>query len=135
MIKKYLPVVAFFAGFLWDALTIGKNVNASDLLILSAYLFGTVPIMVWLVKRANLLIDNAAQTTLAMHVSFKDANWRERLPYLLLQFLFGSLFSALFILYFKSSSHLAAFAWCLGLGVLLIANEFLETALDTHFLH
>ncbi|OQW70765.1 MAG: hypothetical protein CTY27_02800 [Methylotenera sp.] len=128
MIKKYLPVVAFFAGFIWDALTIGKNVNASDLLILSAYLFGTVPIMVWLVKRANLLINNAAQTTLAMHVSFKDANWRERLPYLLLQFLFGSLFSALFILYFKSSSHLAAFAWCLGLGVLLIANEFLETA-------
>ena len=128
MFKKYLPVIAFFAGFLWDALTIGKNVNATDLIILSVYLFATVPIIAWLVKRANLLINNAAQTTLASHVSFKDSNWKERLPYLLLQFLFGSLFSALFILYFKSSSHNAAFAWSVGLAALLIANEFLETA-------
>ena len=101
--KKYLPVVAFFAGFLWDALTIGKNVNGSDLIILSVYLFTTVPIIAWLVKRANLLINNAAQTTLASHVSFKDSSWKERLPYLLLQFLFGSLFSALCILYSKNS--------------------------------
>ena len=126
--KKYLPVVAFFAGFLWDALTIGKNVNGSDLIILSVYLLATVPIIAWLVKRANLLINNAAQTTLASHISFKDSSWKERLPYLLLQFLFGSLFSALCILYFKSSSHVAAFAWSVGLAVLLIANEFLETA-------
>jgi hypothetical protein len=31
-------------------------------------------------------------------------------------------------LYFKSSSHLAAFAWSVALGGLLVANEFLETA-------
>ncbi|MES2499569.1 MAG: DUF2914 domain-containing protein [Pseudomonadota bacterium] len=128
MFKKYLPVVAFFSGFAWDALTIGKNVNGSDLIILSAYLLATIPIIAWLVKKANLLINNAAETTRATCVSFKDATWKARLPYLLLQFLFGSLFSALFILYFKSSSHVAAFAWSVGLGVLLIANEFLETA-------
>ena len=128
MLKKYLPVISFFAGFAWDALTIGRNVNGSDLIILTAYLLATVPIIAWLVKKANLLINNAAETTLANCVSFKDATWRARLPYLLLQFLFGSLFSALFILYFKSSSHLTAFAWSIGLAVLLVANEFLETA-------
>ncbi len=128
LLKKYLPVIAFFAGFVWDALTIGKNVNGTDLIILTAYLLATVPIIGWLVKKANLLINNAAQTTLATSVAFKDATWQMRLPYLLLQFLFGSLFSALFILYFKSSSHIAAFVWCLGLGILLVANEFLETA-------
>ena len=128
MLKKYLPVISFFAGFVWDALTIGKNVHGSDLIILSAYLFATIPIIAWLVKKANLLINNAAQTTLATSVSFQDATWKARLPYLLLQFLFGSLFSALFILYFKSSSHSAAFAWSVGLAVLLVANEFLETA-------
>ncbi len=128
MIKKYLPVVAFFAGFLWDALTIGKNVNASDLIILSVYLLATVPIIAFLVKKANLLVNNAAETTLFTRISLQDSHWKVRLPYLLLQFLFGSLFSALFILYFKSSSHTAAFAWSVGLGVLLVANEFMATA-------
>lgn len=128
MIKKYIPVVAFFAGFIWDALTIGRSVNASDLWILSAYLIGAIPIISWLVKRANLLQNNAAETTLATSIPLADAHWKTRLPYTLLQFLFGSLFCALFILYFKSSSHLSAIAWSIGLGVLLVANEFLETA-------
>jgi hypothetical protein len=43
-----------------------------------------------------------------------------------MQFLFGGLFSALFIFYFKSSSHFLATLWALGLGGLLVANEFLE---------
>ncbi len=128
MLKKYLPVVSFFAGFAWDALTIGKNVTGTDLIILSLYLIATVPIIYWLVKKANFLINNAAATTRSTCVSFKDATWKERLPYLLLQFLFGSLFSALFILYFKSSSHVAAFVLSVGLAALLIANEFMETA-------
>jgi hypothetical protein len=54
------------------------------------------------------------------------SSWLERAPYLLLQFLFGGLFSALFILYFQSSSHLAAMLWSLGLGGLLVANEFID---------
>jgi hypothetical protein len=32
----------------------------------------------------------------------------------------------LFIFYFKSSSHLLALLWAIGLGVLLVANEFLD---------
>lgn len=56
------------------------------------------------------------------------SNLRIRLPYLLLQFLYGSVFSALFILYFKSASHLTALVWSIGLAGLLIANEFFEHA-------
>ncbi|PIV89341.1 MAG: DUF2914 domain-containing protein [Hydrogenophilales bacterium CG17_big_fil_post_rev_8_21_14_2_50_63_12] len=52
--------------------------------------------------------------------------WRVSGPYLALQFCFGGLFSALFIFYFKSSSHFLAILWALGLGVILVANEFLE---------
>lgn len=125
-IKKYLPALAFFGGFFWDAMTIGRQVNAIDLLILSIYLIGTVPIMSWLVKKTNALQNNAAATTLAHHPLESEAHWKDRLPYLLLQFLFGSLFCALFILYFKSASHLTALFWSLILAVLLIANEFLE---------
>lgn len=107
-------------------MTIGQRVNAIDLLILSVYLLGTIPIIMWLVHKSNLLRNNAAATTLATHPMESDAPLKDRLPYLLLQFLFGSLFCALFILYFKSASHLTALFWSLILAVLLIANEFLE---------
>ena len=44
----------------------------------------------------------------------------------LISALFGSLFSALFILYFKSSNHFLALFWSLGLGFLLVANEYID---------
>jgi hypothetical protein len=45
-----------------------------------------------------------------------------------LQFLFGGIFSALFIFYFLSSSSLAGYLVVIGLAALLIGNEFLESA-------
>lgn len=126
-VKHHFSTVAFFAGFLWDALTIGVKVNASDLLILSAYLLGAIPIIWWLAKKSNP--NSGCDEVFAPPEPNEDTeHWKTRLPFMLLQFLFGSLFSALFILYFKSSSHIAAFLWCLGLGVLLVANEFFESA-------
>lgn len=125
-LKKYLPALAFVSGFIWDALTIGRRVNALDLLILTVYLIVTVFIIRTLVQKTNLLANNAAATTIANHPLESEAHWKDRLPYLILQFLFGSLFCALFILYFKSASHITAIAWSLVLAVLLIANEFLE---------
>lgn len=52
---------------------------------------------------------------------------REDGPAFALQFLFGSLFSALTILYFLSSSYLPGFLLVLGLVGLLILNEFIES--------
>lgn len=127
-LRAYLPVIAFFGGFLWDALTVGRSVAPSDLWILSGYLAGAAGILWWLGHRRHALavarFEEVAQTT-TPPASFRSI-WWERAPLLLLQFLFGGLFSALFILYFKSSSHLTAVFWSLGLGGLLVANEFID---------
>ncbi len=111
----YFAAISFFGGFLWDAITLGKTVQQSDLLILSGYLLGSVLILFWLAHLSHDLIpaDNP-------HV------WYRRAPYFLLQFLFGSMLSALFVLYFKSSSHWFALLWSLGLAGLLVGNEYLE---------
>lgn len=124
-IADLIPVVFFFAGFVWDALTIGHNVAALDLYIFAFYLFAAGTILYWIGRPAG---EATESNTLYAGV-FKLLNLLQtpRLPYFLLQFLFGSLFSALFILYFKSSSHWLAWLTSLILGVLLVANEFLES--------
>ena len=127
-LRAYLPVLFFFGGFLWDALTIGRTVTPLDLWLLSGYLAGAALILWWLGHRRHvqsaLASENGTQA-IPPPASFLSS-WLERAPYLLLQFLFGGLFSALFILYFQSSSHLAAVLWSLGLGGLLVANEFID---------
>ncbi|PKO45698.1 MAG: DUF2914 domain-containing protein [Betaproteobacteria bacterium HGW-Betaproteobacteria-22] len=117
----YLPAVFFFSGFIWDALTIGRNVNGLDLLIFAVYLL-LAALILFFIARPIPLENN----TNKLVVLFRK-HYAPRFPYFVLQFLFGSLFSALFILYFKSSSHWLAWLMSLGLGVLLVANEFLES--------
>ena len=116
--RAAFPTIAFFGGFLWDALTIGRSVHASDLWILSAYLTVAAIILWWLGYR------NASQLVTPPEIQ-KPSRF-EHVPYLILQFLFGGLFSALFIFYIKSASHVLAFLYCVFLGLLLIANEFIH---------
>ena len=116
----YWPAVFFFAGFIWDALTIGRNVVALDLAIFAGYLLLAATIL-FFTSRPSFILADAAKLPTRLHWLFTS-----RLPYFLLQFLFGSLLSALFILYFKSSSHWLAWLMSLLLASLLIANEFLE---------
>jgi len=117
----FLPAIFFFGGFVWDALTIGRNVAASDLMIFAGYLISAAAILYLIGRPVPIESWNNKFALL-----FKKL-YNPRLPYFLLQFLFGSLFSALFILYFKSSSHWLAWFTSLVLGVLLVANEFLES--------
>ena len=117
-LRRALPAIAFFGGFLWDALTLGRTVAAMDLWLLTGYLAGAAGILWYLGHRQATVAPIASETP--------EPWWRVSGPYLLLQFFFGGLFSALFIFYFKSSSHLLALLWALGLGGLLVANEFLE---------
>lgn len=119
-LQRAFPALAFFGGFLWDALTLGRSVGSLDLWILSGYLGLAAGLLWWLGQRQAVTAGLPA-SDLAAH-----PGWRETGPYLLLQFCFGGLFSALFIFYFKSSSHFLATLWALGLGVLLVANEFLD---------
>jgi hypothetical protein len=110
-LRTFLPVIAFFGGFLWDALTIGRHVDVLDLFILTGYLAAAAAILWWLGYRHSLQ---------------RETTRLERVPYLALQFLFGGLFSALFIFYIKNASHTLALLWTLSLAGLLIANEFIE---------
>ena len=117
---SYLPAVFFFAGFIWDALTIGRNVAAFDLIIFAGYLLGAGLILFTISRPSFILVDEAKLSSRIYAIV--TSRW----PYFLLQFLFGSLLSALFILYFKSSSHWLAWLMSLLLASLLVANEFLE---------
>jgi hypothetical protein len=125
-LADYFPVIFFFAGFVWDALTIGRNVMPSDLAIFSGYLFSAAAIL-YVIGRPVDETAEASSKPQARILSLLKKLHTPRLPYFLLQFLFGSLFSALFILYFKSSSHWLAWFTSLVLGILLVANEFLES--------
>jgi hypothetical protein len=122
-LKNLLPAIAFFGGFLWDALTIGHQINPSDLWFLAAYLLAAGLILYWMGHKSH------ANGLMAEAQRFEASNrpeWQKKAPTFILQFLFGSLFSALFILYFKSANHFLALFWSLGLGFLLVANEYID---------
>ena len=121
--RKYFPALFFLGGFVWDALTIGKQVQQSDFIILSSYLIASALILWWIAHHAQRENVNQADATI---LRVLPKTWREPAPYFLLQFLYGSLLSALFILYFKSAGHAYALVWSLVLASLLVGNEFLE---------
>lgn len=148
-LTAYFPAIFFLSGFAWDAFTIGRQVQQSDLIIFAAYLLAAALILAWLAKlshhqytvnqihveeSATLVQDSKTliQDPSLSHIedSKNTASWfnqyKERAPYFLLQFIFGSLLSALFIVYFKSASHWVALFWSLSLAALLVGNEFLE---------
>lgn len=128
--RRFMPAVAFFGGFLWDSITIGRKVGAADLWMLAGYLAVAAAILWFLGRHAALATVQPTPKTAAEAViaptDIVQPWWRVSGPYLLLQFCFGGLFSALFIFYFKSSSHFLALLMALTLGGLLVANEFLE---------
>lgn len=126
--RQLLPVLFFIVGFAWDALTIGKKVALSDMLIFAGYLL-LAGVLMYQLAEPSSTVRRIGQRMLAWHwlqarvSQWPVADW----PYWVLQFLFGSLLSALFILYFKSASTGLAWVLTLLLGGLLVANEFLES--------
>lgn len=103
--RPYVPALAFFGGFLWDALTLGRAVGTLDLLLLLGYLLGAGLI---------LLVQGR-------EIRFRFSEYLN----LLLQFFFGGIFSALLIFYFLSASAWPGLLFTGFLALLLIANEFL----------
>lgn len=142
--SQVMPALAFFGGFLWDAITLGQSVGGFDLGILFVYLVGAAFFM-WVLARNKALqsqsespVTSTEPQAMASRLSPKIAQarqwWFEKGCNFALQFCFGGLFSALFIFYFKSSSQLTAYLVTLGLGGLLIANEFLDRRYDRFIL-
>lgn len=62
-LADYFPVIFFFSGFVWDALTIGRNVMPSDLAIFSGYLFGAAVILYVIGRPTDEVADAAKPQT------------------------------------------------------------------------
>jgi len=120
-LRRFYPVVAFLGGFAWDAVTIGQRIRVVDFWRLGAFLLGAALLTLWLARREAL-----GTVAPAAAESFRGrlASLAWQAPYLLLQFFFGGIFSALFILYFKSSGHLGTWLMAAFLAALLVGNEF-----------
>ena len=114
-LRDYFPIIFFIAGFVWDAKTFGGDVTTLDLLMLTAYLLIAALILYCMSQYYADTIGNYP----SWFKKVLATNW----PYLMLQFLFGTLLNVLFVLYFKSSSHWLAWLMTLALGVLLVASE------------
>jgi hypothetical protein len=135
-LADFFPVIFFFGGFIWDALTIGRNVATSDLYTFSGYLLLAGLILYTISRPSYILADSLRQieklpTWLPIWLKTGIIQLYKRLhyphlPYFLLQFIFGNLLSALFIFYFISANHWLAWLMALILGALLVANEYLE---------
>lgn len=120
----FFPVIFFFGGFVWDELTIGRHVAYSDLITFFIYL-SIAAVILFTVGSPRYILADASKFSPWAAKLHKRLYW-ENLPYFLLQFLFGNLLSSLFILYFKSSNHWLAWAMSIILGIMLVANEYLE---------
>ena len=123
-----MPAAFFFGGFGWDAFSLRKSAAPMDLLLLVGYVSLAAFILLWLARYKiahdrlkKLNVEDIADIVLA-----QQENAQTKAPYMLLQFIYGSLLSALFVLYFISASALGAIIWTLVIGGLLVANEYLE---------
>lgn len=123
-LADFFPVIFFFGGFLWDALTIGRNVAYSDLITFFVYL-GIAAAILFTIGSPRFILADAAKLPNWLAALYKRFYW-QNLPYFLLQFMFGNLLSSLFILYFKSANHWLAWLMSIVLGIMLVANEYLE---------
>lgn len=120
--KKYLPLLFFIGGFIWDSLTLGRIDGWYSNTVLFTYLVGLT---------ASLYIFNLAD----------DGRWQNTFlePYqeyvpLAIQFFLGGLSSAYVIFFFKSVSLTKALVFFLILVALLISNELLKHRLSNKYL-
>ncbi|MRD72519.1 DUF2914 domain-containing protein [Rhodocyclus tenuis] len=120
-LRRFYPLAAFLGGFIWDALTIGQRVKTLDFWRLGAFLVGAAVLALWMARREALQAV-APEPGEGLRGRMPALLWQA--PYLLLNFFYGGIFSALFILYFKSSGHLGTWLMTAFLGALLVGNEF-----------
>lgn len=125
-LKLAMPAIFFLAGFAWDALTLGQRAGPQDFGILSVYLLLAGGLLWWMAHDRFHPIPLCDMPMNRREWRDHGMAWvRYHGPSLGLQFLFGSLLSALFIFYVKSAGHLGTLILSAILGGLLVGNEFL----------
>lgn len=110
--ERFHGPVAFLLGFGYDAATLRRIDKLTDNLFLLAYL---VALGVMLVMERRLVWDRWVPAIVARH--------RRWVP-LATQFLFGGLYSAYVIFYFKSANAGRSLVFLLLLVLLMVVNEF-----------
>ncbi len=120
--SKYVPVVFFICGFIFDTLTLGRIDRLYDLSILSLHMV-SLTVMLYLYNLAD------------------DGKWVDTFiePYekylpLAIQFYFGALSSAYVIYFSRSVSLSKTISFFVILVTLLIANEFLKQRISNKYL-
>ncbi len=120
--QRYLPVISFMVGFLWDSLTLGRIDRLYDQVILCTYLSAL---------SVSLYLFNLAD----------DEKWKgtfiERYePYfpLAIQFFLGGLSSAYVIYFSRSVSFSKTSIFFIILVILLFANEMLKKRISNKYL-
>jgi len=120
--EKFMPATSFFAGFLWDNLTINRIDAWSDNIILLLYLA--------ILTGFIILFQIDHHTPLSSSFFEKYRHWVPSV----IQFLFGGMFSTYVVFYFQSASFGKTLIFVAFLMVLLIANEFLSKRLTSLYL-
>ncbi len=116
--ERYVPIIVFATGFIWDSLTMVRIDNKIDIAILVFYLVALAVMIFFTLRRQS-------GRGLPGPVSRLE-------PYFLsaMQFAFGGLFSAFVIFYFKSASWTRTQFFFMLLVCLLVGNEFLQHRLN-----
>ena len=109
--EKYLSPLALFSGFIIDNLTLRRIDLWVENLIIVFYL---------LLALVSIFVLNFSHAGFFKHKFFKNT---DLVFSLILQFVFGALFSVFFVFYFRSASFISSWLFLLFLGSLLIGNE------------
>ena len=120
--QKYLPILFFIGGFIWDSLTLGRVDSLYSNFVLCTYLI-SLTICLYLFNMAD---DGAWENT------FLEA-YEKYLP-LAIQFFLGGLCSAYVIFYSRSVSMTKTMAFFTILVILLFANELLKHRISNKYL-
>ena len=120
--KRWMPLLFFFGGVLWDVLTLDRIDALLDNLILLVYLIvlGGLLLVITLVEYKCV----TAPRLLAYRHWYRHA----------MQFFLGALFSAYVIFYFQSATLAPSSVFLILLVLLLVANEFIHRRLFNLYL-
>lgn len=125
--KPVMPVVFFFAGVIYDGLTLTRIDRFLDNLLLCLYI-ALLGALIVLVGRADLAGRPAAEDGPPTGAAALAARARPYAP-MAIQFLLGGLFSAYAVFYSQSASWSADAVYFFVLVGLLVGNEFLHSRL------
>ncbi len=116
--ERYVPLLVFAIGFIWDTITMTRVDSLLDHVILSSYAAAIGVMIVFTLRRQS---------------GGRRPGWVQKLePHFLwaMQFAFGGLFSSFVIFYFMSVSWTRTLLFFILCVVLLVGNEFLNHRLE-----